>query len=141
MDYCSRDNRDKVEEYEQMILQNPELFKKVMLAYNASKRENKEGNRISIRKIIQRKEAKSSRSIPKGEPRFETKNTVELKRNVSYLQHREFAMAVNLTNQLVVIPPQEALYKAYICKGNNGLLVKSLIKSRPWWSIRNRGEI
>ena len=42
---------------------------------------------------------------------------------------------------MVVHPPQEMLYKAYICKGNNGSLIKNLIKSRPWWSIRNRGEI
>jgi|688.fasta_scaffold578489_1 tubulin--tyrosine ligase len=32
-------------------------------------------------------------------------------------------------------------YKAYICKGNNGLLVKSIIKSRPWWALRSNSDI
>lgn len=48
-------------------------------------------------------------------------------------------MGINLSNKLIVVPANEILYKAYICKGNNGTLVKSILKTRPWWSIRNRG--
>ncbi len=48
-------------------------------------------------------------------------------------------MVINLSNRVIVAPSPEVTYKAYICKGNNGLLVKSLIKSRPWWTIRTRG--
>jgi hypothetical protein len=66
---------------------------------------------------------------------------VEAKRMVAALQYREFQFAVGLSNRVVSIPQPEVLYKAYICKGNNGLLIKSLLKSRPWWSIRTRGEI
>lgn len=65
-DICSRDSLEKIEEYEQLIVSNPELYKKVMLAYNASKRQHKDIKKISIRKIIQRKQVKSSRSVPKG---------------------------------------------------------------------------
>ena len=50
-------------------------------------------------------------------------------------------MTVNLSNKLFVVPNHEGYYRAYIGKGNNGNLIKSLLKTRSWWSIRNRGEI
>ena len=57
------------------------------------------------------------------------------------LQYRELLLTVNLTNKLFTPPEEEALYKAYVCKGNNGLLVKSIVKTRPWWSFRSSNEI
>ena len=42
-----------MEYYEQMILDNPVLFKKIMVAYNASKRQTeREQTKINIRKIV-----------------------------------------------------------------------------------------
>ena len=35
----------------------------------------------------------------------------------------------------------EGQYKAFIGKGNNGLLIKSILKTRPWWSIRTAQDI
>ena len=53
-----------MEYYEQMILDNPVLFKKIMVAYNASKRQTeREQTKINIRKIVNNKrdiEVKSS---------------------------------------------------------------------------------
>lgn len=40
----------------------------------------------------------------------------------------------------MIYPQPELQYRAYICKGNNGLLVKSILKSRPWWSLRSSNE-
>jgi hypothetical protein len=50
-------------------------------------------------------------------------------------------MMINLSNKIIVFPENEMQYKAYICKGNNGLLVKSIIKSRPWWALRSNSDI
>ena len=50
-------------------------------------------------------------------------------------------LTINLTNQLINPPEDEVLYKFYVCKGNNGLLVKSIFKTRPWWSFRAANEI
>lgn len=40
-----------------------------------------------------------------------------------------------------MIPEPEAQYKAFVGKGNNGLLIKSIIKSRPWWCIRTVTDV
>ena len=48
---------------------------------------------------------------------------------------------VSLTNKTFIYPQQDLQYKAYICKGNNGLLMKSILKTRPWWSIRGYNEV
>lgn len=50
-------------------------------------------------------------------------------------------MTINLSNKIVIYPENEMQYKAFICKGNNGILVKSIIKSRPWWSLRSYSDI
>lgn len=64
-----------------------------------------------------------------------------MKKIVAMNLYREFMMTVNLSNKLFVVPNHEGYYRAYIGKGNNGNLIKSLLKTRSWWSIRNRGEI
>ena len=56
-------------------------------------------------------------------------------------QAREFQLAVTLTNKLLVYPQQDLQYRAFVCKGNNGLLVKSILKTRPWWSMRSYSEM
>ncbi len=66
---------------------------------------------------------------------------MDAKKNSNYIQYKEFLFTINLTNQLLLPPDEEAIYKACICKGNNGLLVKSIIKNRPWWSFKNVNEI
>jgi len=58
-----------------------------------------------------------------------------------FTQYREFLLTICLTNRIVIVAEDEAIYKAYICKGNNGLLIKSIFKTRPWWSFRNAGEM
>lgn len=40
-----------------------------------------------------------------------------------------------------MIPEPEAQYKAFVGKGNNGLLIKSILKSRPWWCIRTVTDV
>lgn len=47
----------------------------------------------------------------------------------------EWLFVMNLTNGLIVTNPINPTYKAYIEKGNNGLLVKSLLKKRWWWRL------
>ena len=50
-------------------------------------------------------------------------------------------MVINLSNKIVIYPENDVQYKAYVCKGNNGILVKSIIKSRPWWALRSATDI
>ncbi len=69
------------------------------------------------------------------------KNKQEFKKIINIMQYREFLLTVNLTNRILILPEEEVQYRAFICKGNNGLLVKSILKTRPWWSFRTSGEI
>ena len=50
-------------------------------------------------------------------------------------------MVVNMSNKVYVHTPNDTLYKGFICKGNNGTLVKSILKSRPWWCLRSYTDI
>ena len=50
-------------------------------------------------------------------------------------------MLINLSNKVAIFPENDAQYKCYICKGNNGLLVKSILKNRPWWALRSASDI
>lgn len=57
---------------------------------------------------------------------------------------KEMNFLMALSNNLMVNnTPVETIqtYKAYICKGNNGILVKGLLKCRPWWSIAGHNEV
>ena len=44
---------------------------------------------------------------------------------------------MNASNNIFVNIPNKSgfIYKAYIGKGNNGNLIRNIIKSRWWWSI------
>lgn len=45
----------------------------------------------------------------------------------------EFCFAVNLSNQVVVANKRAFPFRAYIEKGNNGLLLRSVLNKRWWW--------
>ncbi|CAD8044235.1 unnamed protein product [Paramecium primaurelia] len=47
----------------------------------------------------------------------------------------DFATIVSYSNLLMIIPQEKIVYKAFITKGNNGQLVRQLIKSRSWWIL------
>lgn len=65
----------------------------------------------------------------------------ELKKCNNYINYREFLLTINLSNGAIIYPEPEVQYKAYVCKGNNGLLVKNLVKSRPWWCLRSISDV
>ncbi len=69
------------------------------------------------------------------------KNTNDEKKSSYFNKFREFQLVVSLSNKILIYPQQDLQYKAYICKGNNGLLMKSILKTRPWWSIRGYNEV
>lgn len=48
---------------------------------------------------------------------------------------------INLSNNIFISSKQDSTYKAYICKGNNGILVKTILKSRPWWALASATEL
>jgi tubulin--tyrosine ligase len=51
---------------------------------------------------------------------------------------RDFFFSLNLGHNLVVQPPSEkasSVYRAYVGKGNNHILVRMILKQRWWWSI------
>lgn len=56
---------------------------------------------------------------------------------------RDFLWKVNYSNGLFVITPGESggVYKAYVGKGNNSLMIKGILKRRGWWTIvENQSE-
>jgi tubulin--tyrosine ligase len=42
---------------------------------------------------------------------------------------------INLSNRLFTHNKKQITFKAYIDKGNNGLLLKSIVKRRWWWHL------
>ena len=50
-------------------------------------------------------------------------------------------MTINLSNAIIIYPELESQSKAFISKGNNGLLVKTILKSRPWWCLRSLSDL
>lgn len=57
--------------------------------------------------------------------------------------YRDFLWKLNYSNGLFVITPNDssAVYKAYVGKGNNSLMIKGILKRRNWWSIcENQSE-
>lgn len=51
-----------------------------------------------------------------------------------YASMRHYFNILNLSNYLFVQPSLN-IYKAYIGKGNNGMLVRQVLKNRWWWTI------
>lgn len=47
----------------------------------------------------------------------------------------EFIFTVNLSNGLAVNNRRDSTFRAFIDKGNNGLLLKSVVKRRWWWHL------
>ena len=47
----------------------------------------------------------------------------------------EFYTLINQSNKLTDISEQSKTFKAYISLGNNGSLVRSILKKWPWWSL------
>lgn len=135
-----RSKKEGLEYYEQMILNNPVLFKKIMVAYNASKRQLERESKANFRKFSQRRETTyENKFMPKLQLNEFSKSPD--KKNVGFFQYREFQLALNLSNRMLVFPQQDLQYKAFIGKGNNSALVKSILKTRPWWSIRTANEL
>lgn len=48
----------------------------------------------------------------------------------------EFREVVNTSNN-VAVRNSESVFRAYVQKGNNGVLVKELIKKRYWWHLED----
>ncbi|CAD8098530.1 unnamed protein product [Paramecium primaurelia] len=70
---------------------------------------------------------------------FDPKYPQDLIFQERYASMRHYFNIMNLSNCLFVQPTQN-IYKAYVGKGNNGMLVRQIIKSRWWWSIQDEQE-
>lgn len=108
-----------------MILKTPCLFNRIVTAYN---RKQNESARKSMSKPKRDSTSEKRRSVPSflgPEPDQEA---------LRIIKYKEFNLLVNLSNKLSVTPSEQT-YKAYICKGNNGVLVKNILKTRPWWIL------
>jgi hypothetical protein len=49
----------------------------------------------------------------------------------------EFRELVNTSNH-VSVSNSETVFRAYVEKGNNGILVKELLKKRWWWHLEEK---
>jgi hypothetical protein len=47
----------------------------------------------------------------------------------------EWCLILGLVDGMVSEKDGNATYKAFVGKGNNSVLVKNIIKNRPWWSL------
>ncbi|CAD8057988.1 unnamed protein product [Paramecium primaurelia] len=56
-----------------------------------------------------------------------------------YASMRHYFNIMNLSN-CIFVQPTLNIYKAYVGKGNNGMLVRQILKSRWWWSIQDEME-
>ncbi|CAD8150662.1 unnamed protein product [Paramecium octaurelia] len=56
-----------------------------------------------------------------------------------YASMRHYFNILNLSN-CIFVQPTVNIYKAYVGKGNNGMLVRQILKSRWWWSIQDEME-
>jgi hypothetical protein len=69
---------------------------------------------------------------------IELKSAINPEKFAKYKGYIDFIFKVNLSNnQIVTIPNEKDFqpYKCYVGKGNNGLLVKNIIKNRWWWTL------
>lgn len=48
----------------------------------------------------------------------------------------EFQLLVNTSNHITV-RNEETIFRAYVEKGNNGILIKELLKKRWWWHLED----
>ncbi len=118
---------------------HPKSEKKVAEYKTVQRKSDREG--FSITKTMKRRDTMFDTGIKNGGNEDSGKNKQEFKKIINIMQYREFLLTVNLTNRILILPEEEVQYRAFICKGNNGLLVKSILKTRPWWSFRTSGEI
>lgn len=49
--------------------------------------------------------------------------------------YQEFGVFIASLNKIRVTPGPVVLYKAFVGKGNNSILIKNVIKNRFWWNI------
>jgi len=51
------------------------------------------------------------------------------------VSYGDFCTFISSLNKIRISPPPMVLYKAFVGKGNNSILVKNAIKNRFWWNI------
>lgn len=75
---------------------------------------------------------KLSSAINNRDKRSFSINTNKKKYATTYT---EFCSFISSLNKIKVIPQPVVLYRAFVGKGNNSILVKNAIKNRFWWNI------
>ena len=53
---------------------------------------------------------------------------------------KQFWNLLNEENGITILKTGKQQYKFCVCKGNNPMIVKSLLKSRPWWNHAERTD-
>ena len=57
------------------------------------------------------------------------------------VSYHDFLWKVNYSNGLYVKPTEdETTYKAFIGKGNNSNIIKSILRRRFWWTIADKHD-
>lgn len=102
------------------------LLPKYKKGLSTSKKQNLEDN-VLIPIPHEKRESKSN-SIS------QTANLIPSKRRYA-VAYWDFCLFVSLLNNLGTLPTPTANYKAFVGKGNNSILIKTMIKNRFWWNI------
>ena len=87
--------------------------------------------------IIDKNNAKSQFPLYMDD-QFILKMKVEKQLLVRQASYRDYLQVINFSNNLFVnIPPEKNAYsyRCHVGKGNNQMLIKSLLKIRWWWNI------
>lgn len=56
-------------------------------------------------------------------------------------QNKKASLASNVTSDHLIYPPSNIIYKYFIGKGNNSIMVRSLFKNRFWWVQNDKEEM
>ncbi|CAD8073321.1 unnamed protein product [Paramecium sonneborni] len=86
----------------------------------------------------QERSKKEIRLIPQKQ--FSIKRAITSKNEESNIifEQNEFPILIALSNNLSVQPPERAIYKAFVTKGNNGILIRQSLKQRSWWILTDQ---
>ncbi|KAL4438061.1 hypothetical protein ABPG74_016840 [Tetrahymena malaccensis] len=102
-----------------------------------------------IRKFQIKKTDPSINALGKSHPiYYEQKYIIRLQKEKQFTvrisAYRDFLQAMNFSNKLYVSIPEEKqnhpIYKAYVGKGNNQMLIRMVIKQRWWWIVTDQKE-
>jgi len=80
--------------------------------------------------VIENRDKKDIKELYSGT--YVVKTPSKKKYSINYL---DFCLFISLLNKFNQLPISNGIYRAYVGKGNNSILIKNTLKARFWWNI------